>query len=57
MSNIPAITAQSELLEKILHTNYLDDAGINEFEYIREKLRDLIKYIPVEVIRYDTNLG
>ena len=47
--------AQSELLEKILHTNYLDDAGINEFEYIREKLRDLIKYIPVEVTRYDTN--
>ena len=31
VSNIPAITAQSELLEKILHTNYLDDAGINEF--------------------------
>ena len=38
-----------------MHTNYLDDAGINEFEYIRQKLRDLIKYIPVEVIRYDTN--
>ena len=55
VSNIPAITAQSELLEKILHTNYLNDAGINEFEYIREKLRDLIKYIPAEVTRYDTN--
>ena len=37
MANIPAIQAQSELIEKILRTNYLDDAGINEFEYIRKK--------------------
>ena len=29
----------------------LDDAGINEFEHIRESLRDLIKYIPVELPR------
>lgn len=48
MGHIPAIQAQRELIDKILNTGYLDDAGINEFEEIREKLRDLIKYIPKE---------
>ena len=57
MANIPAIQAQSELIEKILCTNYLDDAGINEFEYIRKNLRDLMKYIPVETARYTTNFN
>ena len=46
---------QSELIQKILQTDYLDNAGINEFEEIREKLRDLMKYIPVNKVRYDTN--
>ena len=55
VANIPAIAAQSELLGKLLHTDYLDSAGINEFEHIREKLRDLVKYIPKETMRYDTN--
>lgn len=47
VANIPEIQAQSELLDKLLHTDYLDNAGINEFEHIREALRDLIKYIPM----------
>ncbi len=55
VANIPEIMAQSDLIEKILHTDYLDNAGINEFEYIRENLRDLMKYIPIGRIRYDTN--
>lgn len=55
VANIPAIQAQSELIDKILHTNYLDDAGISEFEHIRKNLRDLVKYIPVELVRYTTN--
>jgi type I restriction enzyme R subunit len=38
---------QSELINKILHTDYLDSAGINEFEHIRENLRELMKYVPV----------
>ena len=46
---------QAELIDKILHTDYLDNAGINEFEYIRENIRDLIKYIPIGHIKYDTN--
>ncbi len=55
VANIPEIMVQSELIERILHTDYLDNAGINEFEHIRESLRDLMKYIPVSRIRYDTN--
>ena len=55
VANIPEIMAQAELINKILHTDYFDNAGINEFEHIRENLRDLIKYIPVTKITYDTN--
>lgn len=47
--------AQSELIDKLLHTNYLENAGMNEFEHIRKSLRDLMKYIPVNKLRYDTN--
>lgn len=55
VANIPEIQAQSDLINKILKTDYVDNAGINEFEEIREKLRDLMKYIPRTVIKYDTN--
>lgn len=55
IANIPEIMVQSELIDKILNTDYLDRAGINEFEYIRESLRSLMKYISHEKIRYDTN--
>ena len=55
VANIPEIMAQSELLNKILNTDYLDNAGINEFEHIRENLRDLVKYIPYSKHVYETN--
>ena len=55
VANIPEIMMQAPLIEKLLHTDYLDHAGINEFEEIRQNLRDLMKYIPVTKIRYDTN--
>ena len=55
VANIPEIMVQSELINRILHTDYVETAGINEFEHIRENLRDLIKYIPVTRIRYETN--
>lgn len=54
-ANIPEIMAQSELINKILHTDYVDIAGINEFEFIRESLRDLMKYIPKGGLEYHTN--
>lgn len=37
------------------YTSYMADAGVNEFEHIRERLRDLMKYLPHECRRYDTN--
>lgn len=57
VANIPEIQAQSELINKILNTDYVDNAGINEFEEIREKLRDLMKYIPRGKIKYETNFS
>ena len=50
IATIPEVVEQSEIFEKILHTDYLETADINDFEIIREKLRDLIKYIPIGVV-------
>ena len=55
VANIPEIMVQAELINQILHTDYLERAGINEFEHIRESLRDLMKYLPKKKVRYDTN--
>ena len=55
VANIPEIQAQSELIDKILHTDYLESAGVNEFEHIRECLRNLMKYLPRSVEVYNTN--
>ena len=57
VANIPEISAKSELINKILHTDYLCNCGINDFEHIRESLRNLMKYIPHNVLRYDTNFS
>ena len=57
VANIPEIQVQAGLINKILHTDYLDNAGIDEFEHIREKLRNLMKYLPHHSIRYDTNFS
>ena len=38
-----------------IYTDYRDQAGIHEFEHIRRCLRNLIKYIPMTCIRYDTS--
>jgi type I restriction enzyme R subunit len=55
VANIPEVAAQKPLIEKILHTDYLETAGIPEFEQIRGRLRDLMKYIPQKQARYDTD--
>lgn len=55
IANIPEIMVQAELINQILHTDYLEHAGINEFEHIRKNLRDLMKYLPKKKVRYDTN--
>ena len=55
VANIPEIMMQAELIDKILHTDYIENAGIDDFEEIREKLRDLMKYIPVGKTIYETD--
>ena len=55
VANIPEIMVQADLINQILHTDYLERAGINEFEHIRESFRDLMKYLPKKKVRYDTN--
>ena len=55
VSNIPAIEKESEIIHAILNTNYLEYSGIEEFENIRLRLRDLIKYIPRQGLSYETN--
>lgn len=55
VANIPEIKVQAELIDKILHTNYIDNCGINEFEEIRKRLRNLMKHIRHTKLRYDTN--
>ena len=56
IANIPEIMIQAELINQILHTGYLEHAGILEFENIRKNLRDLMKYIPdAKKAIYDTN--
>ncbi len=56
VANIPEIKVQADLIEKILHTDYIDNCGINEFEEIRRRLRNLMKYIPTTgKLRYVTN--
>lgn len=56
VANIPAVGQKGELIDRILHTDYLDNAGINEFEHIRESLRDLMKYIHSDGIIYNTSI-
>ncbi len=55
VANIPEIQIQSELINKILHTDYVDNAGIDDFEHIRVNLRNLMKYLPKETKKYDTD--
>ena len=55
VANIPEIMAQADFLNKLIHTDYIENAGINEFEEIRKNLRDLIKYIPNGGSKYDTH--
>ncbi len=46
VANIPEIMAQSTLIHQIIDTDYLSNCEVNDFENIRENIRDLIKYIP-----------
>ena len=55
VSNIPEVTAQKDLILRIIETDYVDRAGIDDLEHIRKSLRDLIKYIPINHLAYITD--
>ena len=55
--NIPEITAQKDWIHQVLHTDYLSRAEIHDFEHIREKLRNLMKYLPHDKRIYHTNFS
>ncbi len=56
VGTIPAVKEQKDFINQILNTDYVERATINEFESIREKIRELIKYIPhVENPTYETD--
>ena len=58
IANIPEIIEQKDIINKILNTDYLnDDIGINKFEDIRERLRNLMKYIPKSQMIFETNFN
>jgi len=55
-ATIPAVAEQSDLIQQILYNAYLERAGVKDYEDIRIRLRDLIKFIPPdERTRYHTN--
>lgn len=55
VANIPEVTAQKDLINRILTTDYLNCVGIEDLEQIRKSLRELIQYIPHKYIVYNTN--
>jgi len=58
LKNLPEVAAQNELIEKILHTDYVEHAGVDEFEHIRLQLRELMKLITdAPHSNYETNFS
>ncbi len=57
VANIPEIKSQTNLMEKILNTDYVELASVNEFEEIRVNLRGLMKYIPKSGMKYETDFA
>lgn len=56
VSNIPEIMVHADLINKIMNTDYLETATIDDFEHIRKSLRGLMKYLPsVDRDVYNTN--
>lgn len=55
ISNIPEIIAKTELINSILQGGLLERADLNDFEIIREGIRNLIKYIDKKKVKYETN--
>lgn len=57
IAHIPEIQQQKELIHKILNTDYVQRAGMNDFEEIRTRLRDLMKYVSDKEQKYDVEIN
>ncbi len=55
VANIPEIKAQSDLINKILHSDYVAAADVSDLEHIRQNLRHLMKYISKRSMTYVTD--
>ena len=55
IGSISEIEAQKGLLNKIINTDFINEASIADLEIIRINLRNLIKYIPKKEIVYYTD--
>ena len=55
ISTIPEISAKKELIQKLLHTDYIKQTNIENLEMIRKELRNLMKYISKDdSVKYTT---
>lgn len=55
LGTIPAVQQKKEFITSLLHTDYLQKAGISQWEKIRKELRDLMKLIPKgKAVIYET---
>lgn len=55
ISTIPEISAKKELIQKLLHTDYIKRTNIENLEIIRKELRNLMKYISKDnPVKYTT---
>ena len=55
-ATIPEIKREQEFITTLLHTNYIEAANTEEWEEIRKRLRNLMKYLPKDKrIVYVTN--
>lgn len=54
IANVPAVEAKRDFLDQLLHSDYVETAGLGEFERIRDELRELVKYIPPKERRFCT---
>ncbi len=55
ISNVPEIKVQHSFIDKILNTDYIDKAGVIDYDEVRIRIRNLLKYIPKVNLIYDTN--
>ena len=55
VATIPEVKKEQEFIKMLIHTDYIDRAGISEFEEIRCRLRELMKYLPHDGVKYETD--